>query len=658
MAFWNRKADDKPVVDQEQLAKVIAEEIQKAMNPYAAAGGSVVSSMPGFQSGYAGGGGQNLLQTPGTPAMPLPRPADAFGSQLGPAMPYLPAPLDPVFDDTGRALPRKYQYEVAWNLNLDENQAPWAVLKALSEQCDIIHRCIEVRSAEIAGKALSFTVSDQAIAKIMQEQNVGHAKANQIAREQYGEAIDDSLQFWENPYVHGDRTWSEWITEVCWQHFVFDGIPIYPRYNLGKEVIGFEIIDASTIKALLDNRGDIPHPPAPAFQQVLWGFPRGEYQASPNNDGEFFINAGQNDEYIRDQLAYFVKNRRTWSPYGYSPVEQAIPMASIYLDRQNWLKQEYAAGTMPSTFMKTDSDELDHLKLAALERVMNDQLAGSNAERHRVKMLPKSFDPVFAPTIDERYKSEYDEFIIKRVAACFGVQPTQLGIIPRTGLGGRGQQEGERDQAELMNKQPTEQFFLDMVNSLNHRFRGIDRSVTAVFEDQDTAENEQKKAQSLQVSLYSGQKTLNDVRSENGEPLYDMPEADEPFIVAGNAITFLKGLLETDESGETVGQTAEAPAQAGDASEPQEPIKLPPTPQANLTEPAKQDEKPQEVETEMKAFRSFVAKRKQAGKWRDFVFDHVDADVAKVLNEQAKETVLKKKPIQAGKQVTYQEQLG
>ena len=552
MAIWNRK---RKAVDKAELVKAITEEINKNFLSLASAGGGIVNSLPGSPSGYAGSGGQNLLQTPGTPAMPLPRPSDAFGSQLGPAMPYLPAPLDPVFDDSGRSLPRKYQYEVAWNLNLDFRTTPWSTLKALSEQCDVVHRCIEVRAAEISGKELSFTISDQAITKIMDEQNVGHAKANKIAREMYGEDIDMLLQYWENPYVHGDRSWSEWITEFMWQHFTFDGVPIYPRYNLGGDVIGFEIIDASTIKPLLDNRGDIPHPPAPAYQQVLWGFPRGEYQASPNNDGEFFADAGQKGEFIRDQLAYFVKNRRSWSPYGYSAVEQAIPMASLYLDRQQWMKSEFSEGTMPQTFMKTDSDELDHLKLAALERVLNDTLNGSTAERHKIKMLPKSFDPVFAPTIDQRYKSEYDEYIIKRVAACFGVQPTQLGIMPRSGLGGKGHAEGEENQVELMNKRPTEAFILDCINALNHRFLGTDRSITAVFSDEDTSKNEEMQAKALQMSLYSGQKTLNDVRSEQGEPLYDMPEADEPFIVAGNQITFLKGLLETDSAGETVGQT-------------------------------------------------------------------------------------------------------
>jgi 8-oxo-dGTP pyrophosphatase MutT (NUDIX family) len=109
---------------------------------------------------------------------------------------------------------------------------------------------------------LDFTVSDQAISKIMADQNVGHAKASQIARDLYGKDIDDLKQFWENPYVHGDRGWAEWLTEFAWQHFTFDGVPVYPRYNLGGKVMGFEIIDSPTIKPLLDNRGDIPHPPA------------------------------------------------------------------------------------------------------------------------------------------------------------------------------------------------------------------------------------------------------------------------------------------------------------------------------------------------------------------------------------------------------------
>ena len=115
--------------------------------------------------------------------------------------------------------------------------------------------------------------------------------------------------------------------------------------------------------------------------------------------------------------------------------------------------------------------------------------------------------------------------------------------------------------------------------------------------------------------------------------------------MAGNAITFLKGILETDTAGETTAQVGTTGAEqttgtVGDST-PAEPA-----------EPAVKTD----TEAEIKAFKSFVSKRKSAGKWRDFVFETVDADVAKTLNDQARSDVLKKKSIQAGRRVTYQVQ--
>ena len=541
------------------LSEIIAEEISKALanTPYSNVQGASTPSLPGYGPGS---GGQNLLQTPGTPAVPLPRLDSEFGSQLGPAQPFLPAPLDPTDPDSGRALPRKWQYDVAWNLNLTDRPTPWSVLKGLADQCDVIHRCIEIRVAEVVGMDKGFTVTEGAVLSTMAEHGVSHARAMEMARDANAEMIADLTNFWESPYTHGDRLWSEWITEVLWQHLVYDAIAIYPRLNLGGKVIGLEVIDAATIKPLLDNRGDIPHWPAPAYQQILWGFPRGEYQISANPDGEFFTEPGAMGEYAKDQLSYFVRNRRTWSPYGFSTVEECIPAATLYLERQLWMRSEYTDGTMPRTFMKTDSQEIDPIKLASLERVLNDTLTGSTAERHRIKMLPATFDPVFAPSMEERYKPEYDEWLVKQIASRFGVQPTQLGIIPRSGLGGRGQMEGEQDQAESMSKRPLENFLVEVINSLSRRYLGASKDVTFTLNDPGTTSQQVEKAKALQVSLYSGQMTLNEVQAELGQPLYDMPEADEPFIVAGNAITFLKGLIGTDSAGETTGQLSEATA--------------------------------------------------------------------------------------------------
>ena len=611
MALFSRKKSD------DQLVARIVDELTKAGNamsqtPYGQSGYSTTSAaQPAMMSQSPGSGGQGLLQTPGRQANPLPRMGSDFGSQLGPSAPFLPAPLDPVFDDSGRALPRLWEYPVAWNLDLNQRSTPWTVLRAMADQIDIVHRCIEIKVAEIAKLEWAFTIDDATISEIMAKENCSHAKAARIARERYQDDIVKLRLFWENPYPMLGRTWTEWITEFLWQHFVFDGTPIYPRYNLGKEVIGFEIIDAPTIKVLLDNRGATPAPPAPAFQQVLWGFPRGEYQSTPESDGDFFDGAGKDGEYLRDQLAYFVRNRRTWSPYGYSAVEEAVPSATLYLERQRWLKAEFQEGAVPIAFFETDSDEMDHLKLAQFERIFNDKMSGQTQDRHRMKVLPRGFKPVFAPTIDERYKSDYDNFIILRIATIFGVAPSALGIVPRSGLGGGGERKGESDHALITSQKPLESFIVETVNTLSRRFLSSDKNITFSFDDRDDSpEAMGNKARALQVSLESAQMTMNDVRGELGMPLYDMPEADEPFIIAGNTIQFLKGMIETNETGETIG------------------IK----PEVEKETPEVENETP-EVEqkaAEAKAYKRYMSKARS----RDFVFQFHTPDEAETLKAQ------------------------
>ena len=565
MALFSRK-DRKADID-----KYITEAIEKAAQ-------SLMGTPMYNNAGYANvvpaqpTGGQGLAQQSGWEAVALPRPGDAFGSMLGPAAPLLPSPIDPVSAISGRAEPRKFQYQVAYNLNLTQQEVPWSVLRSLAEQCDIISRAITIRTSDISKMEWSFTLSPDAIQRIMTEQNVSHAKAAKIGREKFGEKIDELTAFWRNPYPQSDKGWNQWITESAWNILTFDGWAIYPKYNLGGKVIGFDLIDPSTIKVLLDDRGDTPRPPAPAYQQILWGFPRGEFTASPDSDvnGEYYTGVNSDASYKTDQLSYFIQNRRTYSVYGFSAVEQAIPAATLYLERQRWMIEDFQAGTMPMTFMKTDSTELNHLKLAEFERVFNDKLVGSSEERHKVKVLPKGFDPIVAPSMSERYKPEYDEFIIKRIASIFGVAPGQLGVIARAGLGGgKGAHDGEEQSAETVSSRPMENYIVECINSLCRRYLDMDTNLTFNLNYDTSSENEETQAKAYQTALSSGTMTLNDIRGEMGQPLYDMPEADEPFIMTSQGPVFLKGQLSVSTSGETIGQPSETNPQGAQEAQPQ-----------------------------------------------------------------------------------------
>ena len=620
MALFRRK--DKTL----EMAKAIVAELEKGANvgPYA-------------NVGYAQSAAQMTQNmTPGTQiqvageAVAMPRPGGGFGAILGPSAPLLPAPLDPTLDESGRAVPRKYEYQVAQNLNITQTLVPYQVLKALVEQCDIIHRCVEIRVSEISKMDWSFTLSNSAITEIMQEEGCSHAKAAKIGRERYGEEIARLSAFWENPYVATDRSMVEWMTEALWQVFTFDQLCIYPRYSIGSKLdakagdkvypIGFDVIDAPTIKILLDNRGDIPHPPLPAFQQILWGFPRGEFTASPDTEAQnLYSGAGRSGQFITDQMFVSVKNRRTWTVYGYSPVEQSIVAATLYLNRQRWMNAEYQEGVSPKTWMKSNSMEYDPVKMAALERVLNDKLAGSTAERHRVKLLPDGFEPVAMPSEDEKYKPEYDEFIIKRIASCFGVSPTALGVLPRSGLGGSGEHKGQQDAVDAVSQRPMEAYVVEFINALSRRFLGMSKAVTFNLNDESNSADEAAKASAFKTALESGQMTLNDVRGDLGLPLYDMAEADEPFIVTSQGPQFLKGSLAIAASGETIGDKDE---EAPEVPE----VEVPEIPEVETDR----------LEAEKAAFAKFVRARTKSGKWRDFEFVYADPIEAENLNTQGR----------------------
>lgn len=615
----------------------------------------VVTPTPGRGIGGNQGGDQR-----GFFFLPLPRVDDMFNNPLGPADPFLPAPIDVVDPVTGRALPRKFQYDVGINLNLTPRQTPWSVLRNLAVQCDIVARCIQIRIGELVKMELTFAVSKRAIADIMMREKCSRAKAARIGREEFADEIQRLTDFWENPYPQSDRGFSEWVTEFGNQHFRYDGVPVYPRFNLAKKVIGFEIIDSPTIKCLLDNRGDIPKPPFPAYQQLLWGFPRGEFQASAVDDGQFY--EGIKDlasDYIKDQLSYFVQNRSTDSLYGFSAVEMCIPWATVYLERQRWILDQYRLGATPKTFMKTSLDGGDDpFKMAQWERMFNDQLRGQNRERNNVKMLPAGFDPVQMAQEAEKYKTDWDEFLIKRLASPFGVTPTALNVTPKSGLGGKNMSDGEATSAEVVSQIPDLQFFQDTVNSLNRRYLDGSVNVTAILSDNDSVKDELAQNQADAVAVQNGFLTMNEQRDDAGRTPYEFPEADSPMIISPSPPQFLEGMIDQQKQN-TAAAAAIAARKPGDPNEQEkanqdgegggEPLDPEGGTQAvdqgaGGAKEAPVDGTKSAVADELAQFERYRVKEIKRGirlgkAWRDFEFEHVTPRLASDLNKGGREAM-------------------
>jgi SPP1 gp7 family putative phage head morphogenesis protein len=532
---------------------------------------------------------------------PLPRtdPMVAFG----PGVPLIPAPLDPVRQDTGRPEPRLTEYPVSTNLpGITDRLVPWKVLRDAAGVGGLARRCIEIRKAEVATLDWTITI-EQGAAEKAQADNPGMSRAEVEAElgRRLGPEIARCTKFWEEPNPREGENFTEWISKLLEEHLVLDAIAIYPRRTYGDDLYALEIIDGSTIKVLRDNTGGRPQPPQPAYQQVLWGFPRGEFVADVDPDGNV-VNG-----YRSDHLIYKRRNVRTFTQYGYSAVEQALEDIDVWLRRRKWIRDEYTEGTVPTAFISNSGlTGWTAEQILEYERSLNDAYSGQTAERHRLRVLPPGFTPDVMADVAEKYKPEYDLYLIKQIASHFDCTIAELGFTEANGLGSTGWHEGQADVQHRKATLPTLRWLQQLLTTISRKHLGMPQELEFRFlglEEEDEAAADEVARQ----RIVWGRMTLNEDRDRIGLPRYPFPEADMPMVMTTRGVVFLEGASDyakpgvplTPGSGDTGEQPVpdEAASDAGDGADDEEE----PTPQAGREQSAA-------VKTELAAFRRWSKK--------------------------------------------------
>jgi len=553
---------------------------------------------------------------------PLPRNPWLAAVPFGPGTPITPGAINPVRED-GRPDPRRYEYQVAQNINVTETRlVPFKTLRASADQIDILRRCIEVIKNKVTGLDWDIVLGTDASEKIAATSGGDHVRAMAKAREKYTDEINRMRSFWENPDRANGLTFADWLMIALEEILVIDAWAVWPQRSVGGDLYGLQILDGSTIKPLLDDRGMRPMPPNAAFQQILYGFPRAEFTANdddPSADGEF----------TSDDLQYMVRNRRTTSVYGFSPTERALPLADIYLRRQQWIRAEYTDGVLPELMFTTDENwGTNPDLLRAYENIFNDDLAGQTQQRKRLRLLPAGMTPIQFEGYGEKFKDTLDDYLITSICGHFGVQPAEIGFAPKGGLGGAGFEEGRAESAEAIGTQPLVNWISKMLTNISYTYLGMPRELEFKLMTSKRLDNETN-ARKNQIEVTSGGKTINERRSELGLPLLDTPQADMPILQSG-ANTFLfspDGIIDATTA-------SNAPALEGPNATPIAPVtEVGEKPQE---EPGilEEEEIDNETKAEVKAFMKWANKGKRA---RLFEFKALDPIVADALNRCAYE---------------------
>ena len=582
----------------DRFAKRVADEITKAPNLPAGAGTMTMQQMQSVAGIAQTQYGSNVSTA-------LPRSPQLANVPFAPGMPIYPGAINPLRQDTGRPDPRRYEFQVAQNINVSDNRlVPFKTLRAVSDQIDIVRRCIEVRKAKLTGLDWDIVLSESATERIISESGGNHLQALAEARESFSPEIGRLRKFWDTPDPQNGLAFVDWLSMSLEEIDVLDAWAIWPQVTVGGEIRGFQVLDGSTIKPLLDDRGMRPEPSVgPAFQQILFGFPRSEFNAGIDDEAA-------DGEFTSDDLAYFVRNRRANSVYGLSPVERCLPLADIYLRRQQWIRAEFTDGTMPKSYLELpETTSLTPDQIRAYEDIYNDDLSGQTAQRNRMRLLVPGGKLMFEEGYSDKFSDTMDNYLVTSICGHFGVLPTEIGFSAKGGIGASGHQAGEADSAESIGIIPTANWISQMISALSYRFLGMPRELEFKLAPSERT-NTQEAAQRDDIRKKNGSLTVNENRAELGLPLIETPEADMPMLVAGNSVYFF-GPDGVQPAVESVAPVTDAP----------------------INDEMPTDSKPSEPKTAEEEVKKFIRWLRKGTPTRPFEFKELDETYAEVLNK-------------------------
>lgn len=516
-------------------------------------------------------------QRAGQLSNPLPRPAAWSTDAFPPGSPLTPAFINRPRRDTGRAEPRLFELPISSNINV--NTAPYVPWRVLSEAADmpLFRKCVERRKG-ICDLDFTVVVDPKAVAREAAAAGQHEKDVEAGMRDKYAADIVRVSDWLQTPDQQNDQDWPAWTKALMENRLVYDATVVYPQISYGGDLLALRVLDGSTIKPLLDEYGARPAPPFPFAQQILYGFPRGEFTATvvPGPDGKPTVPGWPSDELVYERTVY-----RPKTPYGMSATEIALLDGIVWMRRMGWLLAEYTEGVSGALLETSEATDWSEPQWESWQRALNDHLGGNTAERLKWSLLPPGVKAVLPPEVAERYKPDMDMFLVKLIAGDYGLTATELGF-PEVGSLGASFHEGEEDVLNRVTRIPDAQWVARVATKLGRRHLAMPNVLMVKIlglESEDEAAADAVAAN----QVASGRMTMNEDRARRGEPAYDFPEADMPMLTGQRGLVFIEGASKLAAPGELV-TPAQAPPQAGEGGQQQ------PAPPSSVAAPDEDDD--------------------------------------------------------------------
>jgi 8-oxo-dGTP pyrophosphatase MutT (NUDIX family) len=471
----------------------------------------------------------------------LPRPSRTFtDGAFGPMSPIQPVPVDEPAAPGGFPDPRYWQYPVGWNLPTQPGAeglklASFAQLQTIASKYNVARRAIELRKEEIAGLEWSIELTTKA-AKAYQ--------GDHKAMRDFGERAAEATKFFRHPdpdYFDFGSFLKALLEEI----FVFDALALIfrPKYGkglgrglLGSDLDSLSLISGPTIRPLLNMHGGKPRPPAPAYQQFLFGVPRSDFQTviSGADIDDYGLAGAEVNQFRADTMLYLPLVPRRESPYGFPPIEQALLPIISGLQKQEFQLQYFTEGTIPAVYISPGDPNMTPTQIKELQDALNG-IAGDPAYHLKVIVLPpgSKVDPQRPVDLSD----SFDYLVMNQVLMQLDVMPTELGIVPDIGATQQGPSAsgiklGAQASRDPKSRKSTKPLLMTLCGIANYVLQDICGQHDMKFSFEGLQDDEDKAAitQLGVEQVQNGISSIDEVRDRLDMPPWGLQETGEPVV--------------------------------------------------------------------------------------------------------------------------------
>ena len=335
----------------------------------------------------------------------------------------------------------------------------------------------------------------------------------------------------------GKTDLEQWEMMVIEDMMVIGAPALWRMHNFGGKAVGLRPIDSALVTPIVTAMGLAPESPAPAFYFNAYSLP---YR-----------------EYTEDELIYKPFNMRTWTPYGFGPVEATISYVLLQIYRSLYYVNRYDRSDLPPGFL-TMPENWTEKNVLSFADAFAEKMSGEDSERHSLQFFPNGAKYQEVKQMPD-WQYEFDEYLMRVFSWMIGVAPTP--IIKQQSMG-KGS-EGLSEEALAAGVRPLEKFIKRIIDRYiadteqgmtpeEEKFpRGFGMKGYEYNIVEEREENKELKLNENMQLQASAVKTINAIRADYGLDELDedeYPQAGEPMFKLATGWVPLKSLaIQTPE---------------------------------------------------------------------------------------------------------------